>query len=69
MIAEMYEEKKVMKNRANIRKGAKEFNFKKQSANSIINNNKFMNNKEKTTTKGINKMNYKSYSFDDSDQE
>jgi hypothetical protein len=36
----MYEEKKVMKNRSCRRKGANEFNFKKQSAARIISNNK-----------------------------
>jgi hypothetical protein len=40
LISEMYEQKKVMKNRMCKRKGAQEYNFKKQSASRIISHTK-----------------------------
>ena len=47
LISAMYEEKKVMKNRMCRRKGAKEFNFKKQSALRIISNNRITQKENK----------------------
>ena len=71
LIEEMYEQKKVMKNRACRRKGAKEFNFKKQSANQIISNNKISRkeNKNDFEIKLISRRQIQNYAYEESDQE
>lgn len=71
LIEEMYEQKKVMKNRACRRKGAKEFNFKKQSANQIISNNKISRkeNRNDFEMKLISRRQIQNYAYEESDQE
>lgn len=60
-----------MKNRVCRRKGAKEFNFKKQSANQIISNNKISRkeNRHDLEIKPISKRQIQNYAFEESDQE
>lgn len=63
IIEDMYEEKKVMKNRMCRRRGAQEYNFKKQSATRIISNNKITHKGAKFDfdSKVINKREIENY--------
>lgn len=71
LIKAMYDNKKVMKNRQCRKRGAKEFNFKKQSANQIITHNKFSykGNKYESENRLISKRQIQDYSHEDSYQE
>ncbi len=71
LIEDMYEEKKVMKNRTCRRKGAQEFNFKKQSACRIISNNKLHHKGAKfdCEDKIVNKREIENYNLEESDEE